>query len=335
MVRNKEERRWLVSWTIQKAPEAPSGEVRQLLHESSQRSSRQLLPWFTGLQWITTEHDHQPLASFSPSLSPLPVCVCVCVVCLCVCVCQIAPPETPDVIVRMVIITGTPEAQFKVKHRNVSSSKYDISSVRNCGWSCSWKLMNVCRAQFHSKQQWITVCPHFPQSLLASYPPLYSRPRVGYLGSWRRRTSSQRRRRSNWRLTSRFPLLQPAGSSVKEARRWVRAGFGLIDWFIVKVVVFNWGYIHIYIWIYITKHVFGHDSIMSFCSLFYFPLLKVCFGSYSLLLLRVKGRGCHTLFKPYETNCDLWIWAIQIQFDWFLSLNIFTQEQGILWPYFL
>lgn len=33
----------------------------------------------------------------------------------CVCLCQIAPAENPDVTERMVIITGTPEAQFKVK----------------------------------------------------------------------------------------------------------------------------------------------------------------------------------------------------------------------------
>ena len=50
-----------------------------------------------------------------------------------------------------------------------------------------------------------------------------------------------------------------------------------------------------------------------------FYLLKVFFSSFSLLLLRVKGRGCHTLLKPYETNCGLWIWAIQIQFDWLID----------------
>ena len=50
-----------------------------------------------------------------------------------------------------------------------------------------------------------------------------------------------------------------------------------------------------------------------------FYLLKGFFSSFSLLLLRVKGRGCHTLLKPYETNCDLWIWAIQIQFDWLID----------------
>ena len=49
-----------------------------------------------------------------------------------------------------------------------------------------------------------------------------------------------------------------------------------------------------------------------------FYLLKGFFSSFSLLLLRVKGRGCHTLLKPYETNCGLWIWAIQIKFDWWL-----------------
>ena len=36
-----------------------------------------------------------------------------------------------------------------------------------------------------------------------------------------------------------------------------------------------------------------------------FYLLKGFFSSFSLLLLRVKGRGCHTLLKPYETNCGL------------------------------
>ena len=49
-----------------------------------------------------------------------------------------------------------------------------------------------------------------------------------------------------------------------------------------------------------------------------FYLLKGFFSSFSWLLLRVKGRGCHTLLKPYETSCGLWIWAIQIKFDWWL-----------------
>ena len=50
----------------------------------------------------------------------------------------------------------------------------------------------------------------------------------------------------------------------------------------------------------------------------FYPV-KSGFSSFSLLLLRVKGRGCHTLLKPYETNCDLWIWAIQIKFDWLID----------------
>ena len=37
--------------------------------------------------------------------------------------------------------------------------------------------------------------------------------------------------------------------------------------------------------------------------------------------LRVKGRGCHTLLKPYETNCGLWLWAIQIKFDWLIEFH--------------
>ena len=50
-----------------------------------------------------------------------------------------------------------------------------------------------------------------------------------------------------------------------------------------------------------------------------FYLLKGFFCSFSLLLLRVKDRGCHTLLKPDETNCGLWIWAIQIKFDWLID----------------
>ena len=41
------------------------------------------------------------------------------------------------------------------------------------------------------------------------------------------------------------------------------------------------------------------------CFYVLFTLLKVFFSSFPLLLLRVKGRGCQTLLKPYETNCDL------------------------------
>ena len=55
-----------------------------------------------------------------------------------------------------------------------------------------------------------------------------------------------------------------------------------------------------------------------------FYLLKGFFSSFSLLLLRVKGRGCHTLLKPYETNCDLWIWAIQIKFDWLIDMHVMS-----------
>ena len=57
-----------------------------------------------------------------------------------------------------------------------------------------------------------------------------------------------------------------------------------------------------------------------------FYLLKGFFSSFSLLLLRVKGRGCHTLLKPYETNCGLWIWAIQIKFDWLIDWLIDRQQ---------
>ena len=54
----------------------------------------------------------------------------------------------------------------------------------------------------------------------------------------------------------------------------------------------------------------------------FYPV-KRFFSSFSLLLC--LGRGCHTLLKPYETNCDLWIWAIQIKLDW-LIIFIFLQK---------
>ena len=55
----------------------------------------------------------------------------------------------------------------------------------------------------------------------------------------------------------------------------------------------------------------------------FYPV-KRFFCSFYFLLLRVKGRGCHTLLKPYETNCDLWIWAIQIKFDWFIDWSLWA-----------
>ena len=61
-----------------------------------------------------------------------------------------------------------------------------------------------------------------------------------------------------------------------------------------------------------------------------FYLLKGFFSSFSWLLLRVKGRGCHTLLKPYETNCGLWIWAILIKFDWFIDWLIDWKMQAHL-----
>ena len=47
-----------------------------------------------------------------------------------------------------------------------------------------------------------------------------------------------------------------------------------------------------------------------------FTLFKV-FLVFFLTL--VEGRWYHTRLKPYETNCDLWIWAIQIKFDWLIE----------------
>ena len=44
--------------------------------------------------------------------------------------------------------------------------------------------------------------------------------------------------------------------------------------------------------------------------------------SFSWLLLR--ERMLH-LVKPYETNCDLWIWTIQIKFDWLQCTKYVTQ----------
>lgn len=70
-----------MSRAFQRAPQAPSGAVEQPIL-----------------------NDHR---AKSPAFEHV----------VCVCVCQIAPAENPDVTERMVIITGTPEAQFKVKTR--------------------------------------------------------------------------------------------------------------------------------------------------------------------------------------------------------------------------
>ena len=51
--------------------------------------------------------------------------------------------------------------------------------------------------------------------------------------------------------------------------------------------------------------VLGEGSLT--CFYVFYPVNIFFFGRFSLLLLRVKGRGCHTLLKPYETNCNLWI----------------------------
>ena len=62
----------------------------------------------------------------------------------------------------------------------------------------------------------------------------------------------------------------------------------------------------------------------------FYPV-KSFFSSFSLLLLRVKGRRCHTLLKPCETNCDLWIRAIPIQFDWLKKLQVKNYKQIPSW----
>ena len=43
-----------------------------------------------------------------------------------------------------------------------------------------------------------------------------------------------------------------------------------------------------------------------------------------IFLTLVEGRWYHTLLKPCETNCDLWIWAIQIKFDWLIDWRLHT-----------
>ena len=52
--------------------------------------------------------------------------------------------------------------------------------------------------------------------------------------------------------------------------------------------------------------------------------VRVCV---SLLLLKVKNRGCHTLLKSFE-NCDVWIWALQIQFDWWIDRRYVFSPNG-------
>lgn len=70
----------------------------------------------------------------------------------CVCVCQIAPAENTDATERMVIITGTPEAQFKV-----------ISKANIVIWS-DWLWSIIHHFIPYSKKHWITVSLFSPVS---------------------------------------------------------------------------------------------------------------------------------------------------------------------------
>ena len=93
-----------------------------------------------------------------------------------------------------------------------------------------------------------------------------------------------------------------------------------------NVLIYTWHLLHFCpSWERDPSHV-----ALSEVSTFFLPVKRFFFSSFSLLLLRVKGRGCHTLLKPYETNCGLWIWAIQIKFDWLidwlLSLRSLPQQ---------
>ena len=82
-----------------------------------------------------------------------------------------------------------------------------------------------------------------------------------------------------------------------------------------NVLIYTWHLLHFCpSWERDPSHV-----ALSEVSTFFLPVKRFFFSSFSLLLLRVKGRGCHTLLKPYETNCGLWIWAIQIKFDWLID----------------
>ena len=85
-----------------------------------------------------------------------------------------------------------------------------------------------------------------------------------------------------------------------------------------NVLIYTWHLLHFCpSWERDPSHV-----ALSEVSTFFLPVKRFFFSSFSLLLLRVKGRGCHTLLKPYETNCGLWIWAIQIKFDWLIDIQL-------------
>ena len=110
-------------------------------------------------------------------------------------------------------------------------------------------------------------------------------------------------------------------------RLGIYMGTILFETFIWIMVLYTWHLLHFCpSWERDPSHV-----ALSEVSTFFLPVKRV-FSSFSLLLLRVKGRGCHTLLKPYETNCGLWIWAIQIKFDWLIDwYQIYFSEifQGI------
>lgn len=116
--------------------------------------------------WRATEWDCQLVMLF--------------VTCMCVCVCvsQIAPAENPDVTERMVIITGTPEAQFKVKTQRAAKwpcahsdcvSKWTFHKCSEHVLVQNWLTTTK---KTKKKSLWITVCPHICPSLSPPHPLL-------------------------------------------------------------------------------------------------------------------------------------------------------------------
>lgn len=71
-------------------------------------------------QWLQALHNLRPDESVGGAFHLISLLVC-----------QIAPADSPDVTERMVIITGTPEAQFKVKTEYVQ--EYLFKTIIFCG----------------------------------------------------------------------------------------------------------------------------------------------------------------------------------------------------------
>ena len=89
-------------------------------------------------------------------------------------------------------------------------------------------------------------------------------------------------------------------------------------------VIYDHEFNFIFVCEFLWKSVFNF-SMCAYCwqSVFISRLVILHYYLYLLNLIKHKSQSKLTTLifkvKPYETNCGLWIWAIQIKFDWLIE----------------